>query len=96
MISNKSLVPVLDKSIILTITAPNDNAKLISVQCGGGGMGSGSKIANDIVYGRPLSKFTKRNIFPNFVAFSQYMNFSTRMKTSNVEWFLPDLSRSIF
>jgi hypothetical protein len=36
MISKKSLVPVLDKSIILTITGPNDNAKLISVQCGGG------------------------------------------------------------
>ena len=34
MISKKSLVPVLDKSIILTITAPNDNAKSISVQCG--------------------------------------------------------------
>ena len=32
----KSLETVLDKSIILTITAPNDNAKLISVQCGGG------------------------------------------------------------
>ena len=36
MISKKSLVPVLDKSIILIITAPNDNAKSISVQCGGG------------------------------------------------------------
>ena len=35
MISKKSLVAVLDKSIILTITAPNDNAKSISVQCGG-------------------------------------------------------------
>ena len=33
MISKKSLVAVLDKSIILTITAPNDNAKSISVQC---------------------------------------------------------------
>ena len=37
MISKKSLVPVLDKSIILTITAPNDNAKSISVQCVWGG-----------------------------------------------------------
>ena len=36
MISKKSLVAVLDKSIILTITAPNDNAKSISVQCVGG------------------------------------------------------------
>ena len=36
MISKKSLDSVLDKSIILTITAPNDNAKSISVQCGGG------------------------------------------------------------
>ena len=35
MISKKSLDSVLDKSIILTITAPNDNAKLISVQCAG-------------------------------------------------------------
>ena len=33
MISKKSLDSVLDKSIILTITAPNDNAKSISVQC---------------------------------------------------------------
>ena len=36
MIPKKSLDSVLDKSIILTITAPNDNAKSISVQCGGG------------------------------------------------------------
>ena len=34
MIPKKSLDSVLDKSIILTITAPNDNAKSISVQCG--------------------------------------------------------------
>ena len=33
MIPKKSLDSVLDKSIILTITAPNDNAKSISVQC---------------------------------------------------------------
>ena len=38
MIPKKSLDSVLDKSIILTITAPNDNAKSISVQCGGGGL----------------------------------------------------------
>ena len=31
--AKKSLDSVLDKSIILTITAPNDNAKSISVQC---------------------------------------------------------------
>ena len=31
MIPKKSLDSVLDKSIILTITAPNDNAKSISV-----------------------------------------------------------------
>ena len=37
MISKKSLVPVVDKYIILTITAPNDNAKSISVQCVWGG-----------------------------------------------------------
>ena len=37
MIPKKSLVSVLDKSIILTITSPNDNAKSISVQWGGGG-----------------------------------------------------------
>ena len=36
MIPKKSLDSVLDKSIILTITAPNDNAKSISVQCAGG------------------------------------------------------------
>ena len=36
MIPKKSLDSVLDKSIILTKTAPNDNAKSISVQCGGG------------------------------------------------------------
>ena len=35
MIPKKSLDSVLDKSIILTITAPNDNAKSISVQCEG-------------------------------------------------------------
>ena len=35
MIPKKSLDSVLDKSIILTITAPNDNAKSISVQCVG-------------------------------------------------------------
>ena len=35
MIPKKSLVSVLDKSIILTITSPNDNAKSISVQWGG-------------------------------------------------------------
>ena len=33
MISKKSLVAVLDKSIILTITAPNDNANQDPVQC---------------------------------------------------------------
>ena len=33
MIPKKSLDSVLDKSIILTIAAPNDNAKLISLQC---------------------------------------------------------------
>ena len=33
MIPKKSLETVLDKSVILTITAPNDNAKSISVQC---------------------------------------------------------------
>ena len=33
MIPKKPLDSVLDKSIILTITAPNDNAKSISVQC---------------------------------------------------------------
>ena len=33
MIPKKSLDSVLDKSIILTKTAPNDNAKLISVHC---------------------------------------------------------------
>ena len=33
MIPKKSLDSVLDKSIILTKTAPNDNAKSISVQC---------------------------------------------------------------
>ena len=32
MIPKKSLDSVLDKSIILTITAPNDNAKSISVK----------------------------------------------------------------
>ena len=36
MISKKSLVAVLDKSIILTITVPNDNANQDPVQCGGG------------------------------------------------------------
>ena len=36
MIPKKSLESVLYKSIILTITAPNDNAKSISVQVGGG------------------------------------------------------------
>ena len=35
MIPKKFLDSVLDKSIILTITAPNDNAKSISVQCAG-------------------------------------------------------------
>ena len=39
MIPKKSLDSVLDKSIILTITAPNDNAKSISVQCVGVAMG---------------------------------------------------------
>ena len=39
MIPKKSLDSVLDKSIILTITAPNDNAKSISVQCALGGLG---------------------------------------------------------
>jgi hypothetical protein len=43
MISKKSLVAVLDKYIILTITAPNDNANQDPVQCGGGGEG-GQKI----------------------------------------------------
>ena len=33
MIPKKSLDSVLDKSIIWTKTAPNDNAKSISVQC---------------------------------------------------------------
>ena len=33
MIPKKSLDSVLDQSIILTKTAPNDNAKSISVQC---------------------------------------------------------------
>ena len=33
MIPKKSLDSVLDKSIIPTITAPNDNAKSISAQC---------------------------------------------------------------
>ena len=33
MISKKSLVAVLDKSIILTITSPNDNANQDPVQC---------------------------------------------------------------
>ena len=33
MISKKSLVAVLDKSIILTVTAPNDNANQDPVQC---------------------------------------------------------------
>ena len=33
MISKKSLVAILDKSIILTITAPNDNANQDPVQC---------------------------------------------------------------
>ena len=33
MIPKKSLDSVLEKSIILTVTAPNDNAKSISVQC---------------------------------------------------------------
>ena len=33
MISKKSLVAVLDKSIILTITFPNDNANQDPVQC---------------------------------------------------------------
>ena len=39
MIPKKSLDSVLDKSIILTKTTSNDNAKSISVQCvcGGGG-----------------------------------------------------------
>ena len=36
MIPKKSLDSVLDKSIILTKTAPNDNAKSISVQCAPG------------------------------------------------------------
>ena len=36
MIPKKSLDSVLDQSIILTKTAPNDNAKSISVQCGWG------------------------------------------------------------
>ena len=36
MISKKSLVAVLDKSIILTITAPNDNANQDPVQCAPG------------------------------------------------------------
>ena len=36
MISKNSLVAVLDKSIILTIKAPNDNANQDPVQCGGG------------------------------------------------------------
>ena len=35
MISKKSLVAVLDKSIILTITSPNDNANQDPVQCVG-------------------------------------------------------------
>ena len=35
MIPKKSLDSVLDQSIILTKTAPNDNAKSISVQCAG-------------------------------------------------------------
>ena len=35
MIPKKSLDSVLDQSIILTKTAPNDNAKSISVQCEG-------------------------------------------------------------
>ena len=33
MISKKSLVAVLDKSITLTIAAPNDNANQDPVQC---------------------------------------------------------------
>ena len=33
MIPKRSLDSVLEKSIILTKTAPNDNAKSISVQC---------------------------------------------------------------
>jgi hypothetical protein len=36
MMPKKSLDSVLDKYIILTITAPNDNSKSISVQCGRG------------------------------------------------------------
>ena len=46
MIPKKSLDSVLDKSITLTITAPNDNAKSISVQCGGGGY----RIINNTVH----------------------------------------------
>ena len=52
MIPKKSLDSVLDKSIILTITAPNDNAKSISVQCGGGG---GQKLG--IVYCEKFEKY---------------------------------------
>ena len=38
MISKKSLVAVFDKFIILTITAPNDNANQDPVQCAGGAL----------------------------------------------------------
>ena len=49
MIRKKSLDSILDKSIILTITAPNDNAKSISVQCvcGGGGPRASPPLVHD-------------------------------------------------
>ena len=58
MIPKKSLDSVLDKSIILTITAPNDNAKSISVQCAGGGFPNTS-----MVFGEGESFFKQFNGF---------------------------------
>ena len=50
MIPKKSLDSVLDKSIILTKTAPNDNAKSVSVQCAP----PPPLLITDVFYGRPL------------------------------------------
>ena len=64
MIPKKSLDSVLDQSIILTKTAPNDNAKSISVQCAPpasfrvkdmGGSSLKPEKSGDVLYVRPPS-----------------------------------------
>ena len=56
MIPKKSLDSVLDQSIILTKTAPNDNAKSISVQCGGGASNYPRPFGWGVLLFRPKSR----------------------------------------